>query len=60
MRYIKLKCEQYDCKAEFLIELNDWYNKEYEEIVQDFYICPICNSLVHSNKEDCIIEIKSL
>ena len=57
MRYIKLKCEQYDCEAEILIVINDWYNKEFEGRIQDFYICPICNSLVHPNKEDCIIEI---
>jgi len=56
MRYIKLKCEQYDCEAEILIVINDWYNKEFEGRIQDFYICPIYNSLVHPDKEDCIIE----
>jgi len=54
MKYIKLKCNTYDCEAEFFIVLNDWYNKEFDGKIQDFYIC---NSLVHTDKNDCIFEM---
>ena len=59
MKYIKLKCEEYDCETEFLIALNDWYNKEYSGKILDFYTCPICDSLVFAD-ENNIVEIEIL
>ena len=49
-KYIKLRCEAYYCNTNFLVEIS---NKD----IREFYICPECESLVFTDKEDEIIEI---
>jgi hypothetical protein len=56
MKYIKLKCDHYDCQTKFLIAMNDWYIKEHGNIVDDYYICPVCESVVFI-LDDCLIDI---
>ena len=61
MKYIKLKCDSYNCETEFLIAINEWYNREYEEKIHEYYVCPICESMVFvDNKENCIVDINNL
>ena len=56
MKYIKLKCNEHGCMCEFLVALNDWYMKDYEGKVHEWYVCPICEGMVFT-EEDCVIEI---
>ena len=56
VKYIKLRCNSYDCRTEFLIALDNWYQKEFNGEVHDYYSCPICEDMVYS-EGDCIVEL---
>ena len=56
MKYIKIQCDKYDCEAKFLIAMDNWYIKEYGNVIHEWYICPICEGIAHT-KEGCIIEL---
>ncbi len=56
MKYIKLKCNRYDCEAEFLIAMNDWYKEELGEEVLKYYICPLCEAMCYTD-DDCVVEL---
>lgn len=58
MKYIKLKCNENDCRCEFLVALDDWYMKDYEGKIHEYYCCPICEGMVFS-EDNCIIELVS-
>jgi len=59
MKYIKLQCDSCcGCKIKFLIALDDWYQEEYNGKIQEYYVCPICESMIFvEDKDNCIIEI---
>jgi hypothetical protein len=56
MKYIRLKCNEYDCRCEFLIALDNWYIQDYDGEIHKYYSCPICEGMVFS-EDNCVIEL---
>jgi len=56
MKYIKLKCNTYDCKCQFLIAMDDWHKEEYSGEIHEYYSCPICEGMVRPD-DDCVIDL---
>jgi hypothetical protein len=53
MRYIELYCDMHGCNTEFIIRLADGDIHEY-------YICPICESLVLQKKDESRFMIEKI
>lgn len=55
MKYLKLKCDRYDCRCVTLIEINEWFKEAHPNGLPEYFICPDCEGIIWCDCDDANI-----